>query len=208
MPRMKRAQRGGDALGMDQRDPLRHQFAEDQREIRDADHDHRHADRMGVAGAETRPARSGIRCSASPSVASPNVPEQHGDDRDADLHRRQQARRVALQFERGFGAGDCPAPPAAAAAPAAPRPARSRPSRKSRSAGSAAGRSTDAGSALAGPSIASPATRERVPEGVARGRARASADEAPRPGRRCRGGHPLPHCGRGSEDRLSANSIR
>ncbi len=31
--------------------------------------------------------------------------EQHRDDRDADLHRRQQTRRVGLQFERRYGAG-------------------------------------------------------------------------------------------------------
>ena len=40
------------ALGMTERDTLRHQLAQNQGEIGDADHYHRHADDMGVAGKE------------------------------------------------------------------------------------------------------------------------------------------------------------
>ena len=41
-------ERGGNALGMAQRDPLRQQLAENQREVGKADHHYCHADRMRI----------------------------------------------------------------------------------------------------------------------------------------------------------------
>ena len=53
IPAVGPAERGGDALGVNEREPLGHELPQDQREIRDADHDGRHADDMRVSRDES-----------------------------------------------------------------------------------------------------------------------------------------------------------
>jgi hypothetical protein len=94
----------GNPLGMREGDALWHQFAQDQREVRDDDHHGGHADVMGVMRRNaTMLGEILLQALAKRRLAE--GAEQNRDDRDPDLHRRQEARRVALQFERGFGAG-------------------------------------------------------------------------------------------------------
>ena len=60
-------------------------------------HHDRHADRRAHSGRQSPDNVASILLRArSPSVAWPNVPDKHGDHGDADLHRRQEPRGIAL----------------------------------------------------------------------------------------------------------------
>ena len=102
-----------DRLGRAKRELLGHQLADDQRQEGDEDDDDAEADRLRGLGLETentqalghRAAEAGARISAG----------QNADQRDPDLHGRQEAARIGRQCERalraaaaGLGAGAQP----------------------------------------------------------------------------------------------------
>ena len=84
------AERSGNPLGVEERDAFRDELAEDQREIRDADHHDPHADHVGVSSDN-----SGIGPELPLElVAQSGFPEgtgEDGDQGDADLDGREQA---------------------------------------------------------------------------------------------------------------------
>ncbi len=88
-----------DALGMHKRNPFGDELAQDQREIRDADHDDCHADGIRV----TREPPPLVLELALQLVPQCGFAEGAGEDRnhgDADLDSRQQTRGVRFELER------------------------------------------------------------------------------------------------------------
>jgi hypothetical protein len=97
------SKRSGDPLGVEQRDALWDELAEDQREIRDADHDNRHADHMGVSCGEPGIGRE-LPLELVAQRGFPKSTGEDGDQGDTDLHGREQARGIRFQFERRLSA--------------------------------------------------------------------------------------------------------
>ena len=90
---------GRDALGVVQRDPLRHQLADDEREVRDREDDEEDGD--AVRGRRDRPdacedGRERVRELCAAIRAG-----EDADERDADLHRREEAVRAGRELDRG-----------------------------------------------------------------------------------------------------------
>ena len=96
---MGRATRRATGFGRHLPEPLRHQFAEHDCEVGHDDDDQGGGPEVGVSGfdpeADEPLAQRGGQCRFADDAA------QDADRGDADLHRRQEPRRVFVQCERG-----------------------------------------------------------------------------------------------------------
>ncbi len=92
-----------DPLGRAQRELLRHQLARDQREIGGKRNDRRKARRLGVFGIEAKPCREpvGYRLAEAGTRIGAG---QHADQRDSNLHRRQEAAGIGSELARDLRA--------------------------------------------------------------------------------------------------------
>src|SRR6185312_4830207 len=93
----------GEIFGPAERQPLRHQLAEDQREIGDEDHDRGKADRFRIIGGPAWERLEVLRQRVGERGAAEGAGDD-ADDGDADLHSGEKASGIALQLERHPGA--------------------------------------------------------------------------------------------------------
>ncbi len=93
---------GGDALGVPERQPLRHQLADDQRDVGGGDHDDGEGQRAGDGGQCRYPAQhAGERLGQGGAGVGAG---EDADQRDADLHRGEKSGRILAEPERPAGA--------------------------------------------------------------------------------------------------------
>ena len=108
----------GQRLGPMQRRPLRHQLADDQRRIGEANDEDRQPDRLGMLSERTATAIGDHHAQVVDNLLTAIRRAKRAHQRDADLHRRQKPIRIARQLQRPlrvaaalFGALFEPAPP-------------------------------------------------------------------------------------------------
>ena len=93
---------GGDPLGIDQSDPLRHQFADDQRQVRDG-HDHDgDGNAVGIGFDRREPAKLDRQIAGEGGAAI--GAGQNADQRDADLDGGQELAWIFHEADGGPGA--------------------------------------------------------------------------------------------------------
>ncbi len=90
----------GDGLRVGERHPLRHEFADDEREIGDDDDDETEGDRLR-ARTNKRPVRHHL-AQGTGKRRPAKCTCKDADQRDADLHDRQEAARLRLKLESSF----------------------------------------------------------------------------------------------------------
>ena len=99
----RRGGESGKRLGLPERQPLRHEFAEQQGHEREQHHEHGQRDRSGGSRERRRPFLADPRRDTADQPVAAVRCGKRADERDADLHRGQETIGTGREFEGGLG---------------------------------------------------------------------------------------------------------
>jgi hypothetical protein len=101
--RHRRGHERGHPLGIGERDLLRHELADDEREVGDGRDYRGHRDRL--CGSGSKPERLEIAGEVLSQGGASKGASEHANERDPDLHAREEASLVLKQTQSGSSAG-------------------------------------------------------------------------------------------------------